>query len=111
LTEQEPKVHRCKGLDLYVRRQNHMDVFFILEKPWSTPQQVAHGHKLYHTVHNHSIKEVLGFLILSGESIHIQLDFHISVNYGESFEMMNFAHITYPKFQNAESVYTDRLHW
>ena len=36
IDRQESKVHQCKGLDLYVRRQNHMDVFFILERPWST---------------------------------------------------------------------------
>jgi hypothetical protein len=70
-----------------------------------------HRHKWHHTVHNHSIKEILGFLILSGKSIHIQLYFHISIDYGESFKMMNFTHITYPESQNVESVYTDRLHW
>jgi len=41
LTEQEPKVHHCKELDLYVLRLLLMDAFCMRGKEWLTKQLEA----------------------------------------------------------------------
>nr|DAQ97092.1 MAG TPA: hypothetical protein [Bacteriophage sp.] len=70
-----------------------------------------HWHKRHHAIHDSAVKLILGFPILLFKAAHINLDFHISINDREPFEVVCFARHNPPTFrepQSVESLYKDR---